>query len=201
VRRLALLLVVTLAFGLASCLTGDAPQLKPEDLVQAKDLPGTYTAIALPGNPGGQPPSVDARVEAAKDGSYFLTFIEADHVDTPTRLRLLPDQGDRYLCVFTEADSPDRAMYGRLEHEPAGGWAFHIFDIKPERRTEDLQPILQRHGVEKIVFEQLGSDPATTADHIQGALSAAQIRALFSDPDVLAALQTDAGFRLQPKAH
>jgi hypothetical protein len=198
-RRPGLIVGLVLALGLGACLTSDPPKIAREDLVQIDGLAGNHVAVALPeGAPGGPPPS-DAEIVAREDGSYLLTFIEDGHRDAPNVIRLLAFGTGTYLGILTD-DKPDSAaMYALVSRDAAGLWEFRAFDLLPERRTDDLQPILARHGAGKISFEDLGTDPKTTNDRFAGSLDAAQLRALFSDPDFTAALHTDTGFRLQPK--
>ena len=129
-----------------------------------------------------------------------MTFIEGDHRDAPTLVRLLTFKPGIYLAVLTEPDFNDSAaMYALVAREGDGKWNFNVFDLKRDKRNDELQPILARHGVKKITFEDLGQNPDTTSDRMRGTLDAEQLRALFSDPDFIAATRLDSGFRLQPK--
>jgi hypothetical protein len=193
------LLAPAVAVLLSACLTSDPPKLKRDDLVQVQGLVGDYTATALPEGAPDQPQAIAAHLEAEKDGSYLLTFIEGDHTDAPTRLRLLQFKPTVYLCVMTESEPRSSAMYAFVTGTPDGQWAFKVIDLLRDQRTDRIQPIFRRHGASKVTFEDLGSNPATTADHIEGNLSARQLRALFVDPDFVAVTQTDSGFRLTPK--
>ncbi len=199
-HRAGLVVGLVLVLGLGACLTSDPPKISRDDLVQVEGLAGNHRAIALPEGAAGGPPPSDAEIVAREDGSYLLTFIEDGHRDAPNVIRLLAFGAGTYLGVLTD-DKPDSAaMYALVGRDAAGNWEFRAFDLAPERRTEDLQPILARHGAGRISFEDLGSDPKTTNDRIAGNLDAAQLRALFSDPDFTAALRTDTGFRLQPRS-
>lgn len=197
--RVGRILALALAVGLGACLTSDPPKISSTDLVQAKGLTGNFIATSLPeGAPGGPPPS-DAEIVARDDGSYLLTFVEDGHRDSPTVVRLLKFETGTFLGVLTD-DKPDSAaMYALVSRDAKGLWQFKAFDLRHDRRSDDLQPILARHGAGKLTFEDLGTDPVTTNDHFAGNLDAAQLRSLFKDPEFVAALTTDTGFRLEPK--
>ena len=192
------LLLAGLAIGLSACLTSDGPKLKRDDLVAAKGLAGSYTATVFP-TTADSPQPIQAQVDAQNDGSYLLTFIETDHVDSPTRMRLLTFKTGTYLCVFTETDPDSSAMYGLLTAESGGGWRFSMVDFKHDKRTDALQPIVRRHGGSRVLFEDVSTQPASADDHIAGTLTAKQLRALFLDPDFAQAIQTDTGFTLTRK--
>lgn len=199
VLRPRLMLSLALFLALAACLTSDPPKLAREDLVQATNLAGNYVAISLPEGMPSQPKPADAEIVAEDGGGYLLTFIEDGHRDSPTLVRLLTFTPGTYLGVLTESESDSSAMYALVSRETDGQWHFKVFDLKRDRRNNGLQPILARHGVGKITFEDLGQNPDSTNDHMQGHLDAKQLRALFGDPDFIAATRMDSGFRLQPK--
>jgi hypothetical protein len=192
--RAGLVLVVGLAFGLAACLSSDAPDLSPKDLTEPAQFGGAYIASAFPEESADQP-DVDATVEPLGDRSYRLTFSEGERKDAPAILRLLTLNDKRLLGVVTDPDPAKGAIYVMVSRVSNGGWVFRNLGFKEEARNRTLREALQRHGATAVEY----GEGSLRHDRIQGRLTAANLRAMFSDADVLPALETDGGFRLSPK--
>ena len=78
----------------------------------------------------------------------------------------------------------------------AGAFALETLDIAEASRTDALKPIVERHGA-KIKFEAGLGD--ATNDRLLGALTAEQLRDLYSDPEFLAATKVLGAMDLEPK--
>jgi hypothetical protein len=187
------LMIVGLAFGLASCLSSDAPNLSAVDLTEPAGFGGTYLATDFPEEKSDQP-AADATVEAIGDRSYRLTFAEGERKDAPVILRLLTLNDGALLGVISDPDPTKGAIYALVTQASNGSWVFRMINFKSDSRGRTLRDALMRHGAQAVDFGT--SDPQH--DHIKGALNAANLRALFSDPDFTRAIETVNGFRLSP---
>jgi hypothetical protein len=186
----AAILIVGLAFGLASCLSSDAPNLSAADLTEPAGFGGTYFATDFPEEKSDQA-AADATVEAIGERSFRLTFAEGERKDAPVILRLLKLNDGRLLGVFSDPDPAKGALYTIASQASNGGWVFRNVEFKPERRDQVLRDALTRHGASAVAFDD-------AHDEIKGSLTAANLRALFSDPDFTGAIETENGFRLSP---
>jgi hypothetical protein len=189
----ALLLLGGLAFGASACLTSDAPNLATEDLTVPADFVGTYFATAFPEKV--DEGTIDATLEAIGDRTFRLSLSEGEHKDAPVVVRLLTLNDGTLLGVFTDPDPSKGAMYAKISHVSNGGWVFRGVNFDPAKRNRALREALMRHGTRAVAFDS--SD--LQHDEIQGSLTAANLRALFSDPDFSRALEDAPGFRLSPK--
>jgi hypothetical protein len=190
----AAFLSLALALGLAGCLTSDAPSLSTEDLTAPAGFGGAYLATAFPKDPAGGPGMINADVEALGERTYRLTFSEGEHKDEPVLLRFLTLNDGNLLAVFTDPDPTKGALYAAVTHASNGSWVFRTVDFKPERRDRALRDALTRHGADSVDF----GNGNFVHDEIKGSLTAANLRALFSDPDFTGALEMEQGFRLSP---
>jgi hypothetical protein len=188
----AVLLSLALAVGLTACLSSDAPNLSAEDLTEPAGLGGTYFATAFPYNASDDPGTIDAAVEAIGERTYRVTFTEGERKDAPVLLRVLKLNDGRLLGVFTDPDPAKGALYTIVSQASNGGWVFRNVEFNPERRDRSLREALTRHGASSVDFDD-------AHDEIKGSLTAANLRALFSDPDFAGALHMERGFRLSPK--
>jgi len=155
---------------------------------------GTYFATDFPEEKSDQP-AIDGTIEAIADRSFRLTFAEGDHKDEPVLVRLLKLNDGNLLGVLSDPDPAKGAMYAMVTHVSNGGWVFRVVDVQPGDPSRTLRDALMRHGA-TAVDHDTGSYEET---HIKGALTAANLRALFADPDFLQALEPQGGFRLSPK--
>ena len=187
------ILIVGLAFGLASCLSSDAPNLSAGDLTEPAGFGGAYFATDFPEEKSEQA-AADATVEAIGERSFRLTFAEGERKDAPVVLRLLTLNDGRLLGVISDPDPTKGAIYSLVTQASNGSWVFRMIDFKPDSRGRTLRDALMRHGAQAVDFGT--GDPQH--DQIKGALSAANLRALFSDPDFTQAIETVSGFRLSP---
>jgi len=188
----AAVLSLVLVFGLTACLTGDAPNLASEDLIAPADFNGAYLATAFPYDPSDGPGTLDADVEALGERTYRLTFTEGERKDEPVLLRMLKLNDGRLLGVFSDPDPAKGALYTIVSQASNGGWVFRNVEFNPERRDRTLRDALTRHGASAVSFDD-------AHDEIKGNLTAANLRALFADPDFARALTMERGFRLSPK--
>jgi hypothetical protein len=194
-RRVRGFLASLFALGLASCLSSDPPALSPADLATPHGFAGDYFATRFPEDTTGDLNTVDAKVEAAGDRGYLLTFFEGEHKDAPVRIRLLDLAPDLLLAVISDPKPDSDAIYAVVTAASNGAWVFRAVDLRPDVGRREIRWVLQRHGATSVAFDS--SDPGRT--QIAGTLSAADLRMLFTDPDFLASIETDNGFRLSPK--
>jgi hypothetical protein len=194
IRLIAVLIALA---GLAACLRTDPPLLRPEDIVQFPDLAGDYVATRTSTQSDG-PSSIDARIENAEGGSYLVSFIEDGKPDDPTRLRLVQLHGDDYLAVLSEPQDAKDAQYGVATRAPDRSWSVKMINLKSGSRDDRLQAVVRRNGASAISFEDVKL-AHTTDDMIHGPLTAPQLRALFTDPDFVSAMETSVSFDLTPK--
>jgi hypothetical protein len=188
----AAFLSLALALGLTACLSSDAPDLSTEDLTEPAGLGGAYFATAFPHDPSDdQPGTLDAQAEAIGDRTYRLIFTEGEREDAPVLLRMLKLNDGRLLGVFSDPDPAKGALYTIVSRASNGGWVFRNIEFKPDRRDKVLRDALTRHGASAVAFSD-------AHDEIKGSLTAANLRALFSDPDFTGALAMERGFRLSP---
>lgn len=187
------ILVVGLALGLASCLSSDAPNLSAADLTEPAGFGGAYFATDFPEEES-EHAAIDATVEAIGDRGFRLTFAEGERRDAPVVLRMLTLNDGRLLGVISDPDPAKGAIYALVTQASNGGWVFRMVDFKPESRDRLLRDALLRHGARAVDF----GTGDLQHDHIKGALSAANLRALFSDPDFTRAVEASHGFRLSP---
>ncbi len=189
----AVILSLVLVFGPTACLSSDAPNLAAEDLIEPTDFAGAYFASAFPYDPSdNETGTLDAQVEAIGERSYRITFVEGERKDAPVLLRMLKLNDGRLLGVFTDPDPAKGALYTIVSQASNGGWVFRNVEFNPERRDRTLRDALTRHGASAVDFDD-------AHDEIKGSLTAANLRALFSDPDFAGALTMEHGFRLSPK--
>jgi len=184
-----------LALGIAGCLSSDIPKLDPEDLTSPAGFAGSYLATKFPEDTGNDPNTIDAVVDAAADRGYRLTFIEGDHKDAPAIVRFLSLNSGNLLAVMSDPDK-SAAVYAIATHASNGAWVFRLVSFAPDARSRTLRDALARHGATAVKFD----DSDMHNDEIKGSLSAANLRALFSDPDFVNALTMNQGFRLSPKS-
>jgi hypothetical protein len=189
----AVFLCLVLAFGPTACLSSDAPNLATEDLTEPAGLGGAYYATAFPYDPADDPGTLGAVVEPLGQRIYRLTFAEGERKDAPVLLRLLKLNDGRLLGVFTDPDPAKGALYTIVSRASNGAWVFSNVAFRPDRRTRILRDALTRHGASAVAFSD-------AHDEIKGSLSAANLRALFADPDFTSALTTERGFRLSSMA-
>ena len=192
---LTILPAAMLVLGIAGCLSSDIPKLDPEDLASPVGFAGSYFATKFPEDTGNDPNTIDAIVEAAGDRSYTLTFVEGDHKDAPVAVRLLTLNSGNLLAVISDPDK-GAAVYAIVTVASNGAWVFRLINLAPDKRTRGLRDALARHGATAVKFD----DSDMHNDEIRGSLTAANLRALFSDPDFVNALSMDQGFRLSPKS-
>jgi hypothetical protein len=189
----AAVLNLVLAVGLTACLSSDAPNLSAGDLTAPAALGGAYIATAFPAEQD-EHNAMMADVEAIGGRTFRLTFADGERKDAPVLLRLLRLNDGKLLGVVSDPDPAKGAIYTVVTRASNGGWVFRNVEFKPENRDRRLRDALTRHGAAGVDFGT--GDPAH--DQIKGSLSAANLRALFSDPDFAGALQTERGFRLSP---
>jgi hypothetical protein len=192
----ALFLGLAAAFGLSACLSSDAPDLSAEDLTTPAGFGGSYIASAFPEDRVEGPNALDATVEPLGDRLYRLTFAEGERKDAPVLLRFVTLNDGKLLGVVTDPDPAKGALYTIVTHAANGSWVFRNVDFNKDRRDRTLRDALARHGARAVTFGS-GDLPH---DQIKGSLTAANLRALFSDPDFAGALDLQKGFRLSPKA-
>jgi hypothetical protein len=191
----AALLSLGLALFLSACLTSDAPNLAVEDLTAPAGFGGAYLATAFPEHKTDEGPGMmNADVEVLDGRTYRLTFSEGDHKDEPVLIRFLTLNDGTLLAVFSDPDPAKGALYAAALHAANGGWVFRTVDFKPESRDRSLRDALTRHGATGVDF----GTGDLVRNEIKGKLTAANLRALFSDPDFTRALEMEHGFRLSP---
>jgi hypothetical protein len=189
----AAVLGLAVAFGLTACLTSDAPKLSAEDLTEPAGFGGAYFATAFPYDPSDDEGTIDALVEPIGERTYRVTFTEGERKDAPVLLRMLKLNDGRLLGVFSDPDPAKGAIYTIVSQASNGGWVFRNVEFKPESRGRVLRDALTRHGASTVAFDD-------AHDEIKGSLTAANLRALFSDPDFAEALAMERGFRLSSMA-
>ena len=188
------ILLIGLAFGVGACLSSDAPTLATEDLTEPAAFAGAYYATDFPEEKS-TTGAIDATMEAIGDRTFRLTFSEGEHKDAPILVRLLTLNDGTLLGVGTDPDPTKAAVYAVVTHASNGSWVFRSLDFKSDGRDGKLRDALMRHGAKAVTF---GTDDIES-NEIKGSLTAANLRALFSDPDFTRALDTSRGFRLSPK--
>lgn len=188
------MLLIGLAFSLAACLNSDAPNLATEDLTEAAGFAGRYYATEFPEEKS-TTAAIDGNMEAIGNRTYRLTFSEGEHKDAPILVRLLTLNDGTLLGIGTDPDPTKAAVYAMVTRASDGGWVFRSVDFESEGRDGALRDALKRHGAKDVTFG--GGD--IEMNEIKGSLTAANLRALFSDPDFTRALETSRGFRLSPK--
>jgi len=189
------LLTILPVIGLAACLASDPPKLQSEDLTVADGFTGAYYASRFPDSTDGSPTTIDATVTLEADRSYQLTFLEGEHKDDPVIVRLVALNAGTLLAVMTDPKPDSDAIYAEVTVASNGAWAFRIIDLAATKRTRAVQEALLRHGATGITYDT----GDLQHDQIHGGLTAANLRALFSDPDFVNAIDTSSGFRLSPK--
>jgi hypothetical protein len=182
-------LSLAVAFGVSACLSSDAPTLATEDLTEPAGFDGAYFGAAFPDDPSDDTGTIGALVEPIGDRTYRLTFTEGERKDAPVLLRMLKLNDGRLLGVFTDPDPAKGALYTIVSQASNGSWVFRNIEFKPESRGRTLRDALTRHGASAVAFDD-------AHDEIKGSLTAANLRALFSDPDFAGALTMERGFRL-----
>jgi len=190
----SLCLILLLAVGLTACLSSDAPNLTPEDLTEPAGLGGAYVATAFPEDRSDEPNALIATVEAIGERTYRLTFAEGERKDAPVLLRLVTLNDGKLLGVVSDPDPAKGAVYTIVSRASNASWVFRNVEFNMESRDRVLRDALARHGAANVTFGS-GDLPH---DQINGNLTAANLRALFSDPDFFGALRMDSGFRLSP---
>jgi hypothetical protein len=188
------ILLIGLAFGLAACLSSDPPKLATEDLVDPAGFAGAFYATDFPEEKS-TTAAIDATMEALGDRTFRLTFMEGDHKDAPILVRLLRLNDGTLLGIGTDPEPTKPAVYAVVTHASDGGWVFRSLDFRSEGRDRTLRDALMRHGATGVDF----GTGDIEMNEIKGNLTAANLRALFSDPDFTRALETSRGFRLSPK--
>jgi len=188
------ILMIGLALGLAGCLTTDAPDIAAEDLLEPAQLVGDYYATDFPEEKSDNA-AIDGIVEAIGDRTYKLTFMEGEHKDEPVLIRMLKLNDGKLLAVLSDNDPAKGAMYAMVTHAANGSWVFRVVDLQPGSPSRTLRDALTRHGAQSVEHDT-GTYEET---HVKGALTAANLRALFSDKDFTPALTFEKGFRLSPK--
>ena len=140
-----------------------------------------------------------ATVAPIEGGGYLLTIVEnglEGAPDAPVKLRLVTLNSGLLLAVVSDPDKVDDVVYATVTKAADGSWMFRSIDFKTDGRDRILTEAIRRHGATAVSYD--ASD--IKADRIQGTLSAANLRALFSDPDFVNAVETKDGFRLTPKS-
>jgi hypothetical protein len=182
------------ALGLTACLSGDAPNLSVEDLTEPVGFGGAYSASAVPEDLANGQNAVRANVEAIGERTYRLTFTEGQRKDAPVLLRMLALNDGTLLGVVTDPDPAKGALFAIVTRASNGAWVFRNIDFKADRRGRILRDALMRHGAASVDFGTGDFE----LNRIKGNLTAANLRALFSDSDFARALEMDRGFRLSP---
>jgi len=181
--------------GLAACLASDPPKLQSGDLTAPDGFAGNYYASRFPDSTDGSPQTIDAIIAPQPDRSFQLTFLEGEHKDEPVVVRLVTLNAGTLLAVMTDPKPDSDAIYAELTVASNGAWVFRMIDLAGTKRTPALQAAIMRHGGTAITYDTGDFQH----DQIRGGLTAANLRALFSDPDFVNAIDTSSGFRLSPK--
>ena len=190
----AAVLVFGLASGLAACLTSEAPDLTATDLTEPTNFAGEYFATDFPEEKS-DTPAIDGTVEAIGDRTFRLTFAEGEHKDEPVLVRLLRLNDGNLLGVMSDPDPTKGAMYAMVTHAANGGWVFRLIDLPTGGPSRIQRDAMRRHGAKTVEY----SSGTYEETHMTGRLTAANLRALFSDGDFIHGLESEHGFRLSPK--
>jgi len=192
------LMLALVSLALAGCLTSDEPKLQPGDLAKLEGFGGLYSVAAFPGS---DPHATgEARVDA-RDGEYFMSIknSDGDNLEKPVLLRILRLAADRYLAVGSDSGSTDSMiLYAFVTPRPNGAWRFNMIELQAARRNDALKSVTFRHGA-TLSFSQVNTTPPTALDQLSGHLDGDQLRALFTDPDFVKAIDDHRGFDLSPK--
>jgi hypothetical protein len=181
------------AAALAACLSSDPPKLAAGDLATPAGFAGSYFATAFDET---VTRAGTTTIAPAEGNSYLLTITEdGREEDAPVQLRLLRLDSGLLLAVVSDPGKVDDVLYAVVTPAADGAWAFRSVDFDAGRRDRTLREALLRHGATDVSFDS--SD--MQADRISGNLTAANLRALFSDPDFVNAISTGHGFRLSPR--
>ena len=187
--------MIGLALGLAACLSSDAPDLTAADLTAPANFTGAYFATNFPEEKSDKP-AIDGTVEAVGARVFQLTFVEGEHKDEPVMIRLLKLNDGNLLGVMSDPDPAKGALYAMVTHAANGSWVFRMVDLPAGGPSRIQREAMQRHGAKSVEYTSGTYEETRMAGH----LTAANLRALFSDPDFTQALESDRGFRLSPKA-
>lgn len=187
------LLTIVPILGLAACLSSDPPKLEAADLATPEGFAGEYYATPISDTDNRE---ATATLAPADGNGYLLTIVENGSApDAPVKLRLIALNSGLLLAVVSDPDKVDEVIYSTVTRAADGSWVFRSIDFKADRRERTLTDAIRRHGATAVSYDS--SD--VQADRIEGHLSAANLRALFSDPDFVNAVVTKDGFRLTPK--
>lgn len=187
------LLTMVPVLGLAACLSSDPPKLDVADLATPGGFAGEYYASPISDTDNREATATVAPVDG---NGYQLTIVENGGTpDAPVKLRLIALNSGLLLAVVSDPDKVDDVIYSTVTRAADGSWTFRSIDFKSDSRDRILTEAIRRHGATAVSYDS--SD--VQANRISGALSAANLRALFSDPDFVNAVVTEDGFRLTPK--
>jgi hypothetical protein len=180
--------------GLAGCLSSDPPKLDASDLATPDGFAGAYFATAFDES---EPRAGTATIAPADGNSYLLTITEDGRAekDAPVQLRLLRLNSGLLLAVVNDPDKAGDVLYAMVTHASDGAWVFRAVDLAANHRDRTLRDALRRHGAADVAFDS----SEMQADRVSGHLTAANLRALFSDPDFVNGLSIGHGFRVSPK--
>jgi hypothetical protein len=189
------LLTILPVLGLAACLSSDPPKLDAADLATPDGFAGDYYAAPTSDR---DDRSATATVAPADGNSYLLTIVEnglQGAPDAPVTIRLVTLNSGLLLAVVSDPDKVGDVIYSIVTKAADGSWVFRSVDFKDQGRDRHLTETIRRHGATAVSYDS--SD--MKADRIEGNLTAANLRALFSDLDFVNAIETQAAFRLTPK--
>jgi len=189
------LVTILPVLGLAACLSSDPPKLDAADLATPDGFAGDYYAA-----PTGESDnrSATATITPADRNGYLLTIAEnglQGGPDAPVKIRLLTLNSGLLLAVVSDADKVGDVIYSTVTKAADGAWVFRSVEFKDQARDRHLSDAIRRHGAIAVSYDS--SD--IKADRIEGNLTAANLRALFADPDFVNRMETASGFRLTPK--
>jgi len=187
-------LTILPALGLAACLSSDPPKLDAADLATPEGFAGDFYAAPTSER---DDRSATATMASADGNSYVLTITEngLGAPDAPVKIRLLRLNSGLLLAVVSDPDKVDDVIYATVTRASDGSWVFRSLDFKADARDRHLTEAIRRHGATAVAYDS--SD--LRADRIAGSMTAANLRALFSDPDFVNAMETESGFRLTPR--